>query len=148
MTAPAIIDPDLEQVIEDLQYTVQRIQQIEGQLLDADYVRRYPDLSRMLQERQDLRDLVALKGEKLNLAPRALSLIVIEANRVRSKARGRRSVPLDKLLSVIRIVSDAATRDRAEANADLIAVQERAKAATTRSSGLANAIAYLEASRS
>jgi hypothetical protein len=148
VTAATIIDPDLEQAIEDLQWPVRRIRQIEDQLLDPDSVARYPQLTSMLHERGELRDRLKLKADQLNLDPWALMLLVVEAEKARSKARGRRPVSLDKLLNVVRIVGEYAGRERAELNADLVAVQHLASVAAKRATAAARAVDYLEASRS
>ena len=147
MTAPApIIDPDLEDAIEALRFTERRLRDVEQHLLEA-APEKYQFRMQMIHERADLREQIKIRADKLNLDPRALALIIREADKVRSKQRGRQTVPLGKLLTVISTVAEYARIERAEAHAEMLAAQERAGAATHRSVGLAKAVEYLEACR-
>lgn len=148
MTAPApIIDPDLEDAIQVLAPMERRIRQIEDILADPDHIKNYPNFARMLRERADLRETIKIRADKLNLDPRALALIVREAEKVRSKQRGRQHVPLSKLLTIVATAAEYARIERAELHAEMLAAQERAAVSTHRSIGLAKAVEYLEASR-
>lgn len=146
MTAGAIIDPDLEEAIETLRFAERRLRDVELHLLDA-APEKYQFRMQMIHERADLRERIRIRAEKLNLDPRALALIIREADKVRSKQRGREHVPLEKLLTIVTAAAEYARIDRAEAHADMLAAQERAAAMTHRSVGLAKAVQYLEASR-
>lgn len=146
MKPAAIIDPDLDQAILELEMAERRVRQIEDQLLDGS-PERYPFLTQKLQERADLKTQIRTRAEKLNVDPRALALMIREASRLRSKARGRHHVALDKLLAAVREASKRAAIERAELNAEMLAAQERAAVAVHRSAGLSLAVEYLEASR-
>ena len=143
----AVIDPDLEKAIVELRFAEDRIRQIEAILEDSDHHKRYPDLARMLAERADLAATIRTRAETLKVDPRGLRLMIRLADKVRSRARGRATVNLDKLLTVVTDAAEIARIDRAEAHADLLAVEERLKSAKARATGLASAADYLERCR-
>lgn len=137
-------DPDLDQACEDLSIPVAQLAQIDGEIARSDPVSKYDELTALLVERADFRDQVRLRAERLNLAPRALVLIVEEASRL---SKGRRKVVTAAVRSAIATTAERYRRDKLEAAADLIAARHGDVTASQRVSAADAAMAYLEASR-
>ena len=146
MTRGAIIDPDLDQAIRELVLVEKRLSQVERMLADPGKD-NYHDLLRMKNERADHLGALRARAERLQIDPRALRVVIREADRLRSKARGREHVSLDKLRAVLERAAEWARQERAERAADLAAAQIDLATVTQRCTGLAGAIDYLEKSR-
>lgn len=146
MSAGTIIDPDLVQAIDDLQYVVRRLEQMDQLIHDLDETEGYGRLVKMRTERADLRDQIRVRAEKLNVGPRALAILVSTANRMRTPRKNQLPM-LAAVLNNIDIVTSAAAREQAEAEADAKIARVVARGAGLRAKAGAEAMAYLEASR-
>jgi hypothetical protein len=147
MSAGTITDPDLTLAIEELNFVVRRLEQIDFQLLELDPVEGYSRIVAMRTERADLRERVRIRAEKLNVAPRALAILIGTANRMRS-ARKHQLPTLAAVRNQVEIVTDAAKREHAEAEADAKIALVVARGAALRAKAGADAMSYLDASRS
>jgi hypothetical protein len=147
MSAGAITDPDLVQAIDDLRYVVSRIEQLNQQITELDEVEGYRRIVKMTTDRADLLDQVRIRAEKLNVPARALLLLIGTANKLRSERKSQ--LPT---LAVVRnhldIVRSAAERDLTEADAEARVARAAARTFGARAKAGADAIAYLDASRS
>lgn len=146
MTAGAINDPDLIQAIDDLRYVVSRIEQLNQQINDLDEVEGYGRIVKMKTDRSDMLDQVRVRAEKLQVAPRALMLLVSTANNMRS-ARKMQLPTLATVRNHLEIARAAAERDHGEAEAEAKIARVVARGAAIRAKAGADAIAYLDASR-
>lgn len=147
MTQPQSMtgDPDLDQAIEDLEWTAINIRTVEGQLIGADDIKDYLVLARRKAELADLKGIVAARAERLNMKPRALVLIVELARRYKMQNRRRPSAA--QMANVLRMSADAAERDRDEAAANLVMAQHECRQVRARLDAALGALDYLEASR-
>lgn len=146
MTRGAIIDPDLDQTIKELVLVEKRLTQVERMIADP-AKDSYHDLLRMKNERADHFATLRLRADRMRIDVRALRVIIREADKLRSKARGREHVSLDKLRAVLEQAAEWARQERVERNADFVAAQMELATVTQRCAGLATAIDYLEKSR-
>lgn len=146
MSLSVITDPDLIQAIDDLRYTVRRLEQMDQQLLDLDETEGYNRIVKMRQERADLRDTIRTRAEKLAVPPRALAMLVSTANGLRTPRKDQLPT-LAVVLNHIDIARSAAEREHAEAEAEAKIARVVARGAGMRAKAGADAIAYLEASR-
>lgn len=147
MTAGTITDPDLVQAIDDLQYEVRRLEQMDRLIHELDENEGYQRLVKMRTERADLRDKIRIRAEKLQVPPRALALLVSTANRLRT-ARKNQLPTLAVVRNHIEIMASAAERDQLEAEAEAKIARVAARAAALRAKAGADAITYLNASAS
>lgn len=147
MSAATIVDPDLVQAIDDLQYVARRLEQVDALINDLDEVEGYSRIMAMRTERSELREQLRTRAEKLNVPPRALLLIVSTANRLRT-AQKRQLPTLAIVRNHIDIARSAAERDQAEAEAEAKIARVVARAAGMRSKAGTDALAYLDASAS
>lgn len=146
MTAAAINDPDLMQAIEDLEFAVGRLEQMNRLINELDENEGYERLARMKRERSDLQDTITSRADRLKIPARALALVVSTALKLRTPRK--RSLPtLAAVRNHIEIVADAAARDQAEAEADAKIARVTARGAALRAQAGRDAITYLEASR-
>ena len=137
-------DPDLDQTCEDVKYQVMRLQQLDDMVVRQDPVKGYDRLAALLSERADLRNQVRVRAERLNLAPRALVLIVKEVQRL---SRGNRKVVTAAVRTAIATAAEQATREKLEVAADLIEARHREVTVNQRLAATTAAAAYLEASQ-
>ena len=143
-----IVDPDLEAALGDLVHVARRIRQLNSILLAgerATITNGYQQLAQQIQERADRWGEIRVRAEKLNVPPRALMLMVEEADRI--YRRRKRRCSLKDLLAAVRVVSEVYERDLEEADVDLIAARENAAEARRRATASSKAIIYLEACR-
>lgn len=147
MTAGAIIDPDLVQAIDDLRFVVGRVEILNQQINHLDEVEGYGRIVAMKTERSDLLDQVRARAEKMAVAPRALMLLVGTANRLRTPRKSQLP-PLSTVRGHIEIAAAASLRDQEEAEAEAKIARVTARGAAIRAKAGADALAYLDASRS
>lgn len=147
MTAGAINDPDLVQAIDELNYVVRRLEQLDQQLIELDEIEGYRRIVAMKSERADLLETIRVRAEKLAVAPRALIMLIGTANRLRSP-RKHQLPTLSVVRSHIDIIRSAAERDHVEAEAEAKIALAVAHAARVRAKAAADGITYLDASRS
>lgn len=147
MSAAAINDPDLLQAIEDLEFTVGRLEQMNRLINDLDENDGYERLARMKRERADLQDAISTRADRLQIPARALALVVSTAIRLRTPRK--RALPtLAAVRNHIEIVADTAARDQAEAEAEAKIARVTARGAGLRAQAGRDAMTYLDASRS
>lgn len=144
-------DPDLDQAIDDLGGAATRLRHLQHLVANMDPVKEYSSIVLRRTELADAEDVFAVRGEKLRMhddrrvAGRALLTVVEEANRLRRVSR-RRPTP-EQLSRAVQVATEAAERDRVEAEADYNLALLRRKLATWRSTSTSAALAYMEASR-
>ena len=145
MSTGTITDPDLVQAIDDLRYTVGRLEQMDRLIHDLDETEGYQRLVKMKSERADLHDKIRIRAEKLSINPRALALIVSTANRLRT-ARKFQLPTLQVVFNHIEILADAAGREQLEAEAEAKLARVMARGAGLRAKAGADALTYLNLS--
>ena len=144
-------DPDLDQLIETLRYDARRMRDLQRQVRTLDPVKDYNTIAARKFDLAEVEEQFRVQGERLKLADdrrvagRALVLVVEQVDDLR-KRRGKRPAPRE-VVHTLRIATDAADRDRAEAEADIVVAQHARLTATLRAAAGAAALTYLEASR-
>lgn len=147
MTAGAINDPDLVQAIDELQHVARRLVRLDELVTSIDLVEQYDRIAQMHAERADLRSQIRIRAEKLNLDARALLMLVTMANGMRTQ-RKHQLPTMEAVRNRIEIIRDAAERAQIEAEAEAKFARFVATDAKLRAKAGADAIAYLDASRS
>ena len=144
--------PDLDQAIGELEFDAVRLRRLQGMVAKADPVKDYSTLTARRVELADAEERFRVRGEKLlldkdrRLAGRALLLVVEQAHNLR-RAR-KRKPSARELATALTIVTDAAERDREEAEAERIIAEHAKIAAAFKAASGRAALSYLKASAS